>query len=88
MTVRVIANRDKPRAHLLTVSAKQEPIVDRAVTYGPSAATEGGPHFYPFTAEGKPYKSLERDFCSVRCAYSTKAPQLKRYAPTQMHCHA
>ena len=59
MTIRVIAYRDKPRADLLTVSAMQEPIVPRAMTYGPSAATEGGPRFCPFLVENEPYKSLK-----------------------------
>ena len=59
MTIRVIAYRDQSRAHLLTVSAKQEPIVSRAVTDRPSVAAEGGPHFYPFSDEYGPYKSLK-----------------------------
>ena len=64
MTIRVITYRDKPRADLLPVSAMQEPIVSRAVTYGPSTAIEGGPRFCPFVEQSEPYKSLQLTFDS------------------------
>lgn len=57
MTVRVIANRDKPRAHLLSVSALQDPHAYRAVTYGPSVAAEGGPQLCPFNWGFGPYNA-------------------------------
>jgi hypothetical protein len=69
---------------LLTVSAMQEPIVSRAVTYRPSAATEGGPRFCPFVVENQPYKSLQvtfappRTFASAKARVASNAPDLRR----------
>ncbi len=84
MTIRVIAYRDKPRADLLPVSAMQEPIVSRAVTYGPLAATEGGPRFCPFLLQNEPYKSLQvtfdspPTFASAKAGVDSNAPEFRR----------
>ena len=79
MTIRVIAYRDKPRADLLPVSAMQEPIASRAVTYGPLAATKGGPRFCPFLHQNEPYKLLHLTFDSL-LGLATPSPHIESNA--------
>ena len=69
MTVRVIAYRDKPRAHLLSVSALPDPCMHRTVVYRPSAATDGGPQFCPTTSELEPYKQRQGDAKKRRACF-------------------
>ena len=84
MTIRVIAYRDKSRADLLPVSALQEPIATRSVTYGPFAATKGGPRFCPFLLQNQPYKSLQvtfdppPTFATAKAGVASNAPELRR----------
>lgn len=92
MTIRVIAYRDKPRADLLPVSAMQEPIVSRAVTYGPSTAIEGGPRFCPLGEQNEPYKSLHRAFdpppifADAKAVVASNAAEFTRWASMGLLC--